>query len=122
MSDFLFSLDKRFSPGNLVNLAQMPYPYRRPEGEAFEFPWGNLAVLQERFGRNVFRINGAVIAWVGDLVTEVFAHDSGDNCLYRRRCLREIFSPPSWARQPNGKEGELNTTGEASTIRKSLPS
>jgi asparagine synthase (glutamine-hydrolysing) len=71
MSDFLLSLDKRFSPGKLVNLAQMPYPYRRPEGEAFGFPWGNLAVLQERFGKNVFRINGAVVAWVGDLVTEV---------------------------------------------------
>ncbi len=71
MSDFLISLDKRFSAADLARLSRMPYTYRRPEGTGFEFPWGNVAVLSERFGQNVFHRDGTLVAWVGDLVPEV---------------------------------------------------
>ena len=37
----------------------------------YDFPWGSLAVLQERFGTNIFEVNGSVVAWVGDLLTSV---------------------------------------------------
>jgi hypothetical protein len=72
MSDFLLSVDNQPQSGSrqLLRLLQRPYPYRRPDGEEFEFPWGRMAVLRERFAKNVFRVNGTVVAWVGDLLTE----------------------------------------------------
>lgn len=71
MSDFLITLGKRFEGEELVRLMQMPYSHRLPEGKAFDFPWGKVAVLNERFGQNTFVLDGIVVAWVGDLLTRV---------------------------------------------------
>jgi asparagine synthase (glutamine-hydrolysing) len=69
MSDFLISLDPTLGPDRLVELLHTLPPYQRPAAQVFAFPWGSLAILPERFGKNVFTVNGTLVAWVGDLIT-----------------------------------------------------
>jgi asparagine synthase (glutamine-hydrolysing) len=69
MSDFLLTLGQGGGAADLAKMAQSIYPGRHPESRRFEFPWGSLAVLEERFGNNIYHANGAVVAWVGDLLT-----------------------------------------------------
>lgn len=66
MSDFLVSLNQAFSGAELVKQMQALYPSPGPKGTAFEFPWGKVAVLEERFGKNHFERDGTLLAWVGD--------------------------------------------------------
>jgi hypothetical protein len=68
MSDLLLTMGDGASPKDLVKLMRAPYPGRHPEGRQFEFPWGTLAVLRERSGNSIYQFDGAVVAWVGDLL------------------------------------------------------
>jgi len=71
MSDFLVSMDKRYSGKDLLNLVKKPYGRRAPEGKCFDFSWGAIAILNERFADNIFTKGGTVFAWVGDLLTNI---------------------------------------------------
>jgi len=69
MSDFLINVGNSSAPAENVQQMRMSYPNRRrPEGKSFQFSWGSVSVLDERFGKNLFEINGTVVAWVGDLL------------------------------------------------------
>lgn len=54
-------------------LAKVPYGSAEPEGRGFDFPWGSVAVLNEPIagGTNILESSRQVVAWVGDLVTEM---------------------------------------------------
>ena len=73
MSDFLISWDKCYGGEGLLDLVKLPYGERSPNGRAFDFPWGGMAVLEERLAQNnnIIERDGVVVAWVGDLVTEM---------------------------------------------------
>lgn len=70
MSDFLLELNCNCCGPRLLEALQRPYGTNAPDGESFALPWGSLAVLHERLvdGRNVAVRDGAVTAWVGDLL------------------------------------------------------
>lgn len=73
MSDFLISFGNKYSGNNLLELLKIPYGKYVPEGRYFDFPWGSMAILEERLAdnNNILDRNGVVFAWVGDLVTEM---------------------------------------------------
>ena len=71
MSDFLISRRQAIKGDDLLELLRQPYRNRRLDGEGFDFPWGSLAVFQERRGQNIRRLGDTLVTWVGDLVTEV---------------------------------------------------
>jgi hypothetical protein len=71
MSDFLINLGNTPAPEDTVKQMQMSFRNRRPEGKCFEFSWGTLSVLEERFGKNLFNVDGAVVVWVGDLLANL---------------------------------------------------
>jgi hypothetical protein len=73
MSDFLVSLNKRYTGKHLLNLIKKPYGSRAPEGQFFDYPWGSLAVLADRLAdnRNIREREDVIFAWVGDLVAEM---------------------------------------------------
>lgn len=73
MSDFLISLGNLYSGKDLLNLIKRPYGDRAPKGQFFDYPWGSIAVLEERLARNKNIItNGTTtFAWVGDLVVDL---------------------------------------------------
>jgi hypothetical protein len=71
MSDFLLQINQSQGARDLVKLMQGTYAHRHPEGKMFQFPWGKLGVLDERFGQNVFELGGTVVAWVGDPVNRI---------------------------------------------------
>ena len=73
MSDFLVSLGKQHSGKDLVNLLKKPYRSRTPEGRFFDYPWGSVAILEERLtcNNNIIIKNAVVFAWVGDLVMDL---------------------------------------------------
>lgn len=54
-------------------MIKKPYGERAPEGRFFSFPWGSLAVLEERLARNenIITQDSTIFAWVGDLVTDM---------------------------------------------------
>src|SRR4051812_35900259 len=94
MSDFLLHLNENEGSRNLVSLMRMPYAHRRPEGKQFQFPWGSLAVLQERFGQNVFQVNGTVMGWVGDpMISEGLVQALADYAAQSRREAGTVASP-----------------------------
>jgi hypothetical protein len=71
MSDFFIQVKPGATANPLLALARAPYSHRRPDGKGFVFPWGSVAVLEERFGKNIFVIKGTLVAWVGDLIADV---------------------------------------------------
>lgn len=73
MSDFLVNMGGQYSPESLLVLLKRPYGKKAPEGKCYKFSWGSLAILEERLAgnRNIIDMDGAVFAWVGDLVTEM---------------------------------------------------
>lgn len=71
MSDFLVSMGKQYSGSDLLRLIKRPYPEHGPVGKYFDFPWGSVAILKERLANNIFEAGGAVIGWVGDLLTAI---------------------------------------------------
>ncbi|MCK4793075.1 MAG: hypothetical protein KAV87_55610 [Desulfobacteraceae bacterium] len=73
MSDFLVSLCSRHSGKDLLNLIKKPYGKRAPEGQFFDYPWGSIAVLEERLAcnNNIITNDTATFAWVGDLVVDL---------------------------------------------------
>lgn len=70
MSDFLIRIGHDCDSGRLLALLKQPYGVRAPQGQGFDFTWGSLAVLEDRLASNanILRVNGGVLAWVGDLV------------------------------------------------------
>ncbi|MHC4172906.1 MAG: asparagine synthase-related protein [Planctomycetota bacterium] len=72
MSDFLCSIGNRYKGQDLLNLIKKPYGGHAPKGQAFDFPWGQIAILEEHLANNsnILAKDGAVFAWVGDLVTD----------------------------------------------------
>lgn len=73
MSDLLVSLGKRHSGKDLVSLLKKPYGSRAPEGQFFDYPWGSVAVLEERLvhNKNIITKKTATFVWVGDLVMDL---------------------------------------------------
>ncbi len=73
MCDFLISFSPNRRGKDLLSVLKMPYGGARPEGCSFDFAWGSVAVLQEPLagGKSVVEKEGQVVAWVGDLVTEM---------------------------------------------------
>ena len=73
MSDFLISLDNEYSGQDLLTLLKKPYGSRAPEGRFYGYPWGSVAVLEERLAdnKNIIEKNNMIFAWVGDLVTKL---------------------------------------------------
>ncbi|MHC4083582.1 MAG: asparagine synthase-related protein [Planctomycetota bacterium] len=73
MSDFLISLDCRYTGKDLLNLIKKLYRRSCPEGRYFDFPWGNIAVLEERLAcnKNITTKNTTTFAWVGDLTMDM---------------------------------------------------
>ena len=70
MSDFLISIGKNYHPEDLLVLLKRPYGEHAPEGQCFDFPWGSVAILQERIAdnKNIITKNSTILAWVGNLV------------------------------------------------------
>ncbi len=70
MSDFLIRIGHDGDSGCLLALLKQPYGARAPRGHGLDFAWGSLAVLEDRLASNanVIRVNGGVLAWVGELV------------------------------------------------------
>ncbi|MHC4259132.1 MAG: hypothetical protein ACYSTF_01785 [Planctomycetota bacterium] len=75
MSDFLVSLSKVHSGEDLLNLLKKPYGSRAPEGRFFDYPWGSIAVQEQRFvhNKNIITNKAVTFAWVGDLVMDLSA-------------------------------------------------
>ncbi len=70
MSDFLVHLDPSTEPESLLALLQQPYGAAVPRGTVHQYPWGVVAVLEERIGSrsNVVSRDPWTFAWVGELV------------------------------------------------------
>ena len=73
MSDFLVALTQQYKGADLLRLIQKPYGEESPNGVFFEYPWGSIAVLEERLAgnKNISTIGDMNFAWVGDLVTDI---------------------------------------------------
>jgi asparagine synthetase B (glutamine-hydrolysing) len=70
MTDFLVHTGGEYSGAGLLDLLKQPYGPRAPEGRAFDFAWGSVAVLRENASRgtNILAGSDAMLAWIGDLV------------------------------------------------------
>lgn len=75
MCDFLVSLGKQHSGEDLLDLLKKPYGSYVPQGRFFDYPWGSVAVLEERlaYNKNIIANNAVTFAWVGDLVMDLSA-------------------------------------------------
>ena len=73
MSDFLINFSKDTSGENLLDLIKLPYGELHMNGRVFDFPWGNIVVLEDHLSgnKNIIDRDGVVFAWVGDLVTQM---------------------------------------------------
>jgi len=69
MSDFLIRIGRDWDSGCLLALLKQPHGVRAPRGQGLDFAWGSLAVLEDRLASNanIIRVNGGVLAWVGEL-------------------------------------------------------
>jgi len=94
MSDFLVALTKQYKGADLLGLIQKPYGENPLNGMFFEYPWGSIAVLEERLAgnKNIFTNGDTSFAWVGDLVTDLqdgFIKRFIDRLTELRRCSEE---------------------------------
>jgi len=73
MCDFLIGLDPIYRGSCLLDILGKPYDGAAPKGCFFDFPWGSMAVLEERLAnnRNIIVKGNVIVAWVGDLVLDV---------------------------------------------------
>jgi len=79
MPDFMATFTTRYSGGDLLSLLKEPYMPKPPDGFAFDYTWGSLAVLEDHYGQNNIRLeNDMVIFWLGDFacdMTDKFVND-----------------------------------------------
>jgi asparagine synthetase B (glutamine-hydrolysing) len=70
MPDFLISLGPTVDPDALLALLRRPYGQNAPQGEGYAFPWGAVAVLEDRIagGTNLVRKDGLALGWAGELL------------------------------------------------------
>lgn len=80
MSDFLVTLDPAWSGAALLELLQLPYGNRLPEGVSFQFSWGSAAILSDPAlaPENVWKSGTGVVAAVGDLLAASGTQLAGD--------------------------------------------
>ena len=73
MCDFLIGFDPIYRESCLLDILAKPYEGAAPKGRFFDFPWGSMAVLEERLAdnRNIIVRGDVIVAWVGDLVLDV---------------------------------------------------
>ena len=73
MCDFLVCIGNKHRPEALLALLKQPYDECTPKGRCFDFPWGSMAVLEDRHADNgnIIDRDGVVFAWMGDLVTDM---------------------------------------------------
>ena len=99
MSDFIVSFDKNYPGSYLLNYLQKHNNSENPEGEFFEYPWGNLAVLKDTLSgkRNIYLEQGILFAWVGDLVMPITNQSISSlivsvNCIMNGAALQSHWS------------------------------
>jgi hypothetical protein len=111
MSDFLIHFGNDYRGGDLLARLQSLYGHPAPKGYSFDFGWGSLAVLQERFPpANVHRKGGVMLAWLGDPLFHSADH-----------ALKELGALAASVRSVNRNgSGSLDLEGQAGGLNGSF--
>lgn len=109
MSDFLVSLNKQYKGEDLLELIQKSYGEYPSKGTFFEYPWGCIAVLEERLAgnKNIFTKDDTNFAWVGDLATDL-QNDFIERFIHRLTELRRCPKANGACLQSDELFGQLN--------------